>query len=331
MTARIHVLIPVYNDWQSLRLLIRAIGESNPPAVTDKLCITVVDDASPDPIPSGVLGDGFDAEVVHLSRNLGHQRAIATGLAYLNENKDCEAVVVMDADGEDRPGDVASLHAALTEESDRIIFARRTQRQEGLVFRVSYWIYKGLHRLLTGKQIAFGNFSIVPGRMLRQVASVSEIWNHFSGGIIRSNIPFGTIGLSRGKRLAGRSKMNFPPLILHGLSSISVSSDIMAIRILILSLIFIILTAAGMLTVVGIKLLTDLAIPGWASTIVLGLAMLLAQIFLIALFLVFTVLNYRTQPPIIPSKHYRDYVGSVEFFSSDGRSGEVRWGRAGAV
>lgn len=330
MSRSVNVLIPVYNDWQSLELLMTAIAEENDERVTQNLSFTIINDASATPMPKFLFDGKFEVEVVHLNRNLGHQRAIATGIAYISQNKDYDAVIVMDSDGEDRPGDIKHLIAAFEDSPNRIIFAKRTRRQESRTFKLFYKIYKVVHKLLTGKPIAFGNFSIIPGHLLPQVSNVSEIWSHYSGGIIRSKIPFTTIPLERGKRLAGESKMNFTSLILHGLSSISVSSDIMAIRMLIVSLLCIGATAAAIMGVTGIRLFTDLAIPGWASMVVIGLAVILMQMFLISLFLVFTVLTYRMQQFIIPSKHYSDYIGKVEYFGANERR-EVPWEGTGTI
>jgi len=330
MSRSINVLIPVFNDWQSLEMLMDGIAKENDSRITDNLSFTIVNDASVTPMPKFLFGGKFEVEVVHLNRNLGHQRAIACGLAYIGQNKEYDAVIVMDSDGEDRAGDIKHLISAFEDSPNRIVFAKRTKRQESHTFRFFYRLYKVVHKLLTGKPIAFGNFSIIPGHLLRQVSNVSEIWNHYSGGIIRSKIPYDTIPLERGKRLAGESKMNFTSLILHGLSSIAVSSDIMAIRMLLVSLVFILATIGGIIGVTGVKLFTDLAIPGWASMVVIGLSVILMQMFLISLFLVFTVLTYRMQQFIIPSKHYSDYVGKVEYFGANERR-EVPWEGTGTI
>src|SRR5262249_20783911 len=137
-------------------------------------------------------------DVLRLKRNLGHQRAIAVGLAYAEECLPARAVVVMDGDGEDDPADVPRLLERLEEVGhDRIVFAERTRRSESRAFRVFYAAYKGLHHALTGKMVRVGNFSAIPRRRLSSLVVVSEIWNHYAAGAIRSGQPHSSIPTRR--------------------------------------------------------------------------------------------------------------------------------------
>jgi polyisoprenyl-phosphate glycosyltransferase len=54
------------------------------------------------------------------------------------------------------------------------------------------------------------------------------------------------------------------------------------------------------------------ATPGWASTLSSALLIVVLQSFLISLFLVFMVLQYRTQQQFIPVLQYRDFIEKVE-------------------
>jgi polyisoprenyl-phosphate glycosyltransferase len=308
----VKILIPLYNDWDALELLLSEIKERNSVELFAKLSFVVVDDCS------SVSCDiqrfsGYNLSIIRLWRNVSHQKAIALGLAYLTQSIDFEKVIVMDSDGEDRPVDIQALYEASLHEPDKIIFAQRSKRSEGFVFRLGYTIYKFLFGLLTGKTIEFGNFSILPFRQAQKLAYVSEIWNHFPGGIIRSKLPYTSIPIERGTRLAGKSKMNFVSLVLHGLSAVSVHLDTVAVRILIGSLVMISLAGLGAVLVLIIKFLSpENASPGWATTLVTASIIVILQAFLSSLFLIFTVLNYRTQKHFIPAKEYSDFIEKVE-------------------
>ncbi|MFC0185526.1 hypothetical protein ACFFJX_25015 [Pseudarcicella hirudinis] len=141
---------------------------------------------------------------------------------------------------------------------------------------------------------------------------VSEIWNHFPGGIIRSKLPYTSIPIERGTRLAGNSKMNFISLVLHGLSAISVHLDTTAARMLIGSLILMVASIGVAIVVTVIRLTTNWASPGWATTLVTGATIIILQAFLSSLFLLFTVLNYRTQKHFIPAIDYKDFIEKVD-------------------
>jgi len=309
------IIIPQFNDWEALNLLIQKINEDLQPSILQNTTLFIVDDCSSRErtqpfVPFG----GKEIKVLRLYRNLGHQKAIAIGLSYVAEHIPTDKVIVMDADGEDAPSDINLLAKRSLEEPGKIIFAERNKRTENLMFRSFYVIYKMLFKLLTGKMITFGNFSLVPQNRLQNLVRVSEIWNNYPGGIIKSRIPYDSVLTNRAKRLAGESKMNFVSLVLHGLSAISVLVDTTAVRILIASIFMSGIAIAFIIFIIFLKLIGN-ATPGWASTLGSTLMILMLQSFLISLFLVFMVLQYRSQQHFIPAVHYRDFVEKVDTFS----------------
>lgn len=306
-----HILIPVYNDWTSCRAVLTRLEMAKSFANEWDWDYTVVDDGSTDPCPASMGNEFTGLQIIHLNRNVGHQRAIALGLCYLNGTAPSGPVVVMDGDGEDKPEDVPALLKASDEQTDKIVFGQRKRRLESAGFRFFYTLYKWLFLLMTGQRISFGNFCVIPASRLHGLVHVPDLWNHFSGSIIRSKIPYTTVSLDRGKRIDGHSKMNFISLVIHGLSAISVYTDMLAVRVLLVSLGLILVSLAGILTVTVIRIFTPLAIPGWASYVVLGFLILIFQAFLISLFLVFNVLSFRTQRHFIPAMEYNNFIREV--------------------
>lgn len=303
-------IIPMYNDWESVQQLQAAVEQSLPSE--SKLLFLIVNDSSENELNETeyiVLRN--KTMILELSRNMGHQKAIAAGLSYANEHLQAKQIIVMDSDGEDRPEDIQKL-IAQAGSFKGIAFAQRTKRSEGFLFRFFYRIYKFVFVLLTGKSISFGNFCLIPEKYLRKIVHVPDIWNHFSGGIIRSGIPYTAVATVRGKRYHGESKMNFTRLILHGLSAVSVYADFMAIRLILFSFLLIVVTVIGILAVAFVRLFTHLAIPGWATFTVLGLCIILFLALLLGLFLLFNVLSMKTQKTIIPAKDYKDYLFDVK-------------------
>jgi len=308
----IKIIVPLYNDWDALDLLLLEIKEIVSDELFSKLSFVIVDDCSS--IPCDIQRFyGYNLSIIRLWRNVSHQKAIALGLSYLTQETNFDRVIVMDSDGEDKPKDIQSLYEASLLEPDKIIFAKRAKRSEGLFFRFGYIVYKILFGLLTGKVIEFGNFSILPFRQAQKLVYVSEIWNHFPGGIIRSKLPYSSIPIERGVRLAGKSKMNFVSLFLHGLSAISVHLDTVAVRILIGTLFMTVVAGVGAVIVMIIRVLSpENASPGWATTLVTASIIIILQALLSSLFLIFTVLNYRIQKHFIPAKEYSDFIEKVE-------------------
>lgn len=283
--------------------------------------VLVVDDASSMSARDSFRHSNFKAInkvcILELRRNLGHQRAITIGLAYVEANIVCQAVVVMDGDGEDDPSDVLRLIDKCDKEGyEKIVFARRTQRSESQLFKLFYIIYKLLYKLLTGQQIRVGNFSIIPFKILRRLVVVSEIWNHYAAGVLKARVPYTEIASRRSTRLSGKSKMNFVSLVMHGLSAISVYGDTVGVRFLVASCLLIVFTITSIVAVIVIKFTTNLAIPGWTSYIITLFFIVLMQAIMMSLFFVFVVLNGRNSTSFLPHRDYHHFVrGIQEIFS----------------
>ena len=305
------ILIPTFNDWESAELLLRSLDAVVRQHAIDAQ-ILFVDDGSTE-APSASLGQSEalrGVSILHLRRNLGHQRAIAVGLVYIYQNVPCDAVIVMDGDGEDRPEDIPALLAQGRGQS--ITFAARSKRLEHWTFRALYQIYRWLHLLLTGDHVRVGNFSAVPFASLAQIVVIPEIWNHYAAAVIRSRLRFTTIPIARGARLAGQSKMNFVNLLLHGLSAFFVYGEIVGARLLVA--IAVALTLEVVLVGIGIaiNITTQFSIVSLFLYIALALGLLLLQAIPVALILVFTVIGSRANVGFLPIRDCPYFVRDVE-------------------
>jgi polyisoprenyl-phosphate glycosyltransferase len=305
MSYKISIVTPLFNDWDCLYKLVEDIRIVLSPTQYSNYQIVVVDDCSSLELEKEKLV-GHPISIIHLNKNLGHQKSIAIGLSFLNKNAEQDLVVVMDVDGEDKPEHLLTLlDEAIKGKSNEIVFARRTKRKESFFFKIFYKIYKYVFVLLTGKVINFGNYSVIPQKLLDKVAHISDIWNHYPGGVIRSRLLYKSVGLERGLRYTGKSKMNYTSLVIHGLSAVAVYIDTVSVRLLI-GISALILTA-----ILGISLvfLFQYHFPIWALLLFFGILM---QAFLSSLILVFTVLSYRVNFNFLPAVHFQDYIQSIE-------------------
>ena len=313
--APLVILIPVYNDTAALgELLLRLDDVLH--AKDLKAHVLVVDDGSTVAVADEAVATDYRAlerlDVLELRRNLGHQRAIAIGLAYLEDQTACHAVVVMDCDGEDAPEDVPRLLERYRAEHERkIVFAERTRRSESLAFRLCYAVYKLMHYLLTGHRVRVGNFSVIPRSRLASLVVVSEMWNHYAAAVFKSRQPHCSIPTTRGRRLQGESSMDFVGLVVHGLSAISVYGEVVGVRFLVLALLLILLSLVGVVCILVVKLTTSLAVPGWA-TYTLGLLMIiLFQAVMLAAIFSFVILGGRTGSFFLPRRDYAYFLGRM--------------------
>ncbi|MEQ1946096.1 MAG: glycosyltransferase [Bryobacteraceae bacterium] len=307
---RVVVLMPLRDDWAAAAELIRRIDQAVA-AFPSIVQVLLVDDASVQPCPTKILQSQFQVvrgiRVLPLRRNLGHQRAIALGLVHVQQSMPCDAVLVMDADGEDTPEGVLQLLQLFS--GTTATFAARSRRTESLLFISFYNLYKILYLVLTGNSVRVGNFSILPARYLDTLVVMSELWNHYAAAVFRSGLPYTMTPIPRGYRLHGSSRMNFVSLTVHGISAISVFGDIAGVRVLIASLVGAGLTILAILAVVGIRSFTDLAIPGWASYAVGLLVIILLQLMTMAASFTFTMLSNRINLNFVPLRDHQMFVG----------------------
>ncbi len=307
------ILTAVFNDWESLGLL---LGELDRVLHGSGLSaqVLVIDDGSTLPLdPSAFDLRPFEAikkvGILELTRNLGNQRAVAVGLAYAHANVPCRAVILMDADGEDDPRDVPRLVAKYEETGrGRLVFARRVKRNDGAAFKLFYALYKRLYKLLTGQTLRVGNFSLIPSELLRPLVCVSEVWNHYPAGVMKSRVPVTEIPADRAKRLAGKSHMNFPALVVHGLTAISIYGDVVGVRLLISTVLLMLAAVVGMFVTVAVRLFTSLAIPGWATYLSASLLVIALQALVLSLFFVFLILNSRNSASFLPVRDFLPFV-----------------------
>lgn len=310
------ILMPVYNDWKALALLLPSLeGELNANGL--KADILIVDDGSTVSTPASLGQTYFSAiesiDILALRRNLGHQRAIAVGLSYIEANRDCRAVVIMDCDGEDDPRDVPRLvKECIVNDSGKIVFAARTRRSESLTFKFFYHLYRLIHFLLTGVQVRVGNFSVVPAAALKRLVAVSELWNHYAAAVHKARLPMALIPTHRTPRLEGPSRMNLVSLVVHGLSAMAVFGDRIGVRLLIVVSLGMVLVSGALITVVGVRLLTSLAVPGWATYVTGLLLVILIQMLLVVLAFAFVILAARDTANIIPSRDYVHMTGGIQ-------------------
>ncbi|AFK03056.1 glycosyl transferase family 2 [Emticicia oligotrophica DSM 17448] len=305
MSHKIAIITPLFNDWDCLYKLVEDVRKVLLPTQFADYRFVVVNDCSSLEVNKAKL-EGHPVEIINLNKNLGHQKSIAIGISYLNEKSEQDFVVVMDVDGEDKPEHLLILlEEAVSGKANEIVFARRTKRKESFFFKIFYKVYKLIFIFLTGKVINFGNFSVIPKKLVDNVAHISDIWNHYPGGVIRSRLLYKSVGLERGERYMGKSKMNYTSLVIHGLSAVAVYVDTVSVRLLIAVCFLILLALFG----ISLVYIFSLSIPFWGLLLFFGILM---QAFLSTLILVFTVLSYRVNFNFLPAVHFQNYIQTVE-------------------
>jgi hypothetical protein len=257
------VVMPIYEDQEASTRLFRELHAE----YGDSVYVVAVDDGSVrQPVSIHALEQcGLAGVVITLKRNVGHQRAIAIGINYVAEHlSNIEHTVVMDSDGEDTPASIRTLMAPLASSQVDVVVAERKSRVETLRFRTFYLVYKFLFALLTGRKISFGNFMALKPNAVRRLAVMPEIWTHVASGVLTSKLRIETLPIDRGPRYAGKSKMNFVGLVLHGFRGLMVFAEDVLVRVGIVCAFVAGLTVMAGLIAIFLKL-AGFATPGWFS------------------------------------------------------------------
>ncbi len=297
----------MFEDWEALGALLPRVD-----AVAGSLRVPVdvfvVDDGSPRECPDG-LGRDLRAlasvRAVRLRRNVGHQRAIAIGLALLAEGGAHATIAIMDADGEDRAEDLPLLlERLLRDPSVEVVFAERLRRTESLAFRLLYHAYRAIHLALTGVRVRVGNFSVLSARAVAALVAMPELWNHYAAAVFRSRLPYASVPTARGERLHGKSKMSFVSLVAHGLSAMSVFGETVGVRLLVASLALTLASACAF----GLSLAAGPSGPAGAALWSVVFLVLSAQALVASAFFAFAILASRSGTGFLPIRDHRFFV-----------------------
>ena len=119
---KIKILIPLYNDWQSVFKLLENIN-SEVSNLSHEFSIIIVNDASTESKRELPLNlDNLNSiKIINMKENQGHARCNATGLKHIFENEEFDYVIPMDGDGEDRPEEIKQLIDNLNYQPDKPI------------------------------------------------------------------------------------------------------------------------------------------------------------------------------------------------------------------
>ena len=225
------ILVPIYNDRESLKTLIDHINEEIK-CLNVEISIVIINDAS-----SQQIIDNYEnteninsIEIINMKQNRGHARCIASGLKYIFEKKEFDYVIPMDGDGEDRPEEIKNFIELSKEAGDRSIVGERVKRSEGLFFKFCYQFHKYLTLAFTGQSIKFGNFSCLSKITIEKMLQEKATWSSFSGSLKKVEKNLITTSSTRGSRYFGPSQMSFFNLLKHSLSIISVFRKTVLIR-----------------------------------------------------------------------------------------------------
>ncbi len=239
---KIKILIPVYNDWQSVFKLLENIN-SEVSNLDHDFSVIIVNDASTETKPelSVNLEKLNSIKILNMKENRGHARCNAAGLKHIYENEEFDYVIPMDGDGEDRPEEIKQFIDNLNYHPDQAIVGERIKRSEGIFFKFCYFAHKLITLTFTGQSIKYGNYTCLPKLIIKKMINEKASWSSFSGSLAKVANDRATISSERGIRYFGPSKMSFKNLLIHSLSIIGVFKINVLIRSILFLLVYLFL------------------------------------------------------------------------------------------
>tara|TARA_B100000767_G_scaffold161837_1_gene151893 strand:- start:50 stop:919 length:870 start_codon:yes stop_codon:yes gene_type:complete len=252
---KIKILIPVYNDWQSVFKLLENVN-SEVSTLGGEFSVIIVNDASTENRPefSIDLGNLKSIQVINMKENRGHARCNAAGLKHINEKEEFDYVIPMDGDGEDRPKELSLLIEKIKDYPDSVITAERVKRSEGFIFKFCYLAHKYLTLVFTGQTIKYGNYTCLPKYVVNKMVNEPATWSSFSGSLAKTTKDRKSIPSERGTRYFGPTKMSFVKLLKHSLSINAVFKTTLLIRsiLFLIAYLFLVIGKISVITLVPV-------------------------------------------------------------------------------
>ena len=216
------ILIPCYNDWQSLFKLLNNI-DNNITMFDAEFTVLIVNDCSTEkmPKPSFSFKKIKSIDLINIKKNQGHTRCNATGIKYLSEKKNFDYMILMDGDGEDNPDDLPLIIKNILENKNISVVATRKKRSEGLLFTILYNLHKIITLIFTGKNMNFGHYCCLTRNDVILLSSKKTLWSNFAGAAKKFIPNLSGVPTIRGLRYFGPSKMPLTGLIIHSMSIIA--------------------------------------------------------------------------------------------------------------
>lgn len=230
------ILLPVYNDWKSLNLLLKKINLKFTKA--KYLEILIINDCSTKQpnIKRKSLKKIKKIKILTLKKRLGSQKAISIGLDYLKKKENKFYLTIMDSDGEDNPDQLNKMFTLAKKHKKFVITSHRKKRNEKVLIQLGYKFHLIISLFFTWNWITFGNFSAFYSKNLDKI-KLNQVWFAYSAAILK-NLKIKKIYAVREKRYFDNSKVNLIKLIEHSLRIISVFYDRVAFTCLMLIIIY---------------------------------------------------------------------------------------------
>lgn len=227
------ILIPIYNDWKSLELLLEKIKNIYNPK---KIKILIINDASKKRfnIKKNKIKIFSDFKIINLKKNIGSQRALSIGIKYVSKKYKNYQMIIMDGDGEDNPELIKTLFKFSNIYPNDALVVTRTSRREGFIIKILYEIYFLISFILILIPLRFGNYSLINNKIAKKILKDDSYWFAYPPALLKNADNMRRLYAKKDFRNCGKSQMSYKDLLIHAIRIITPFKN----RILITSIIY---------------------------------------------------------------------------------------------
>ncbi len=271
MSIRYSVVVPVFNEelvvaesYKRLTKVMESTGESYE--------LIFVNDGSRDKteaMVTEICEHDKRVKLLSFSRNFGHQTAITAGMDHAKG----QAVVVIDADLQDPPEVILEMIAKWKEGYDVVYGQRISRKGETFFKKITAKIFYRLLRSLTNVDIPVdtGDFRLIDRKVCDVLSGLTEKNRYVRGLVSWSGFRQTAVRFHREERFAGETKYPFKKMLKFALDGITTFSYKPLKLATYLGFFISFMSFLYLLVVLYLKLFTDQAVSGWASTLSVSL------------------------------------------------------------
>ncbi len=266
------MVLPVFNEQENLPELchrLQRVLESE----ADDYEVIMVDDGSTDDswqVIRSLHQENPRFKGIRFSRNFGQHIAFTAGL----EASDGDAVVIMDADGQEAPEDIPMLLEKMRE-GYHVVYGLRSKREDsGLRAFISKLFLKILSRM-AGQPIPeqVGAFRVMSRQVVNEFMRFPERRRFITGLVPWLGFPWAGVEVVRHKRTRGSSKYNLLKMIGLALDAL-ISFSYFPLRVMaVFGLVVSSLMFLWAMIIIAKKIFFGIPVPGYASTMLAVLFM----------------------------------------------------------
>lgn len=222
--VHVSVVVPVYKAENCLDELYRRLSIALA-SITEDFEILLVEDCGGDgswQVIERLAAADPRVRGIQFSRNFGQHYGITAGIEHCKG----DWVVVMDCDLQDQPEEIPRLYAKAQEGYD-IVLARRDERQDPLIKRLTSWLFYRIFSYLADIEYdgVSGNFRIMSHTVVENYRRMGEQLRFFGGLVQWLGFPTTSIEVKHAERFEGKTSYTFAKLLKLAAETIIAYSD----------------------------------------------------------------------------------------------------------